>query len=86
VVDFFELSYERSFSAVEDQLQFVHDSGYRYVINNFSTNNLLVFDITDTGDVARIENAQIAGTGPYNLEFEPPTNPGASETYLMSIL
>jgi hypothetical protein len=32
VVDYFELSYERSFSAVGDQLQFSHDSGYRYVI------------------------------------------------------
>jgi hypothetical protein len=30
VVDFFELSYQRSFSAVDDQLQFTHDSGYGY--------------------------------------------------------
>ena len=47
VVDWFELSYERSFEAVIDQLQFAHDSGYRYVINDFSTDDLIVFDISD---------------------------------------
>jgi hypothetical protein len=83
VVDYFELSYERSFSAVNDSLQFAHDSGYRYVIDDFSSNDLLIFDISDASDVAFIENAVIAGADPYSLEFEPPSNPGATETYLI---
>ena len=83
VVDYFELSYERSFSAVANSLQFVHDSGYGYVIDDFSTDDLLIFDISDTADVARIENAPIAGTNPYSVAFEPPTNPGASERFLV---
>ena len=83
VVDWFELSYERSFEAVSDQLQFVHDSGYRYVIDDFSRDDLLVFDISDTTDVARIENGVISATAPYSVEFEPPINPGATESYLI---
>jgi len=83
VVDWFEFSYARNFTAVSDSLQFAHDSGYRYVIDNFSGNDLLVFDISDSADVARIENGLIAGPDPYSLEFEPPANPGASETYLI---
>jgi hypothetical protein len=83
VVDYFEIEYERGFTAVSDQLQFDHDSGYRYVIDDFSTDDLLIFDITDTTDVARIENGVISATAPYSVEFEPPANPGATESYLV---
>jgi hypothetical protein len=83
VVDYFEFNYARSFSAANDQLQFAHDSGYRYLIDKFSSNDLLVFDISDALNVAYIENAVIAGSDPYSLEFEPPSNPGATETYLI---
>jgi hypothetical protein len=82
-VDYFEFAYERDFAAVADRLQFVHDSGYRYGVDDFSSNDLLVFDISDPLDVARIENAVISGAGPYRLDFEPPVNPGATETYLI---
>jgi len=83
VLDWMEFSYERSFAAVNDSLQFAHDSGYRYIIDDFSTNDLLIFDISDPTDVATIENAVISGSNPYSIEFEPPINPGASETYLI---
>jgi hypothetical protein len=83
VVDWFEIEYERGFNAVSDQLQFAHDSGYGYVIDDFSSDDLLVYDITDPADVARIENGVINGTGPYDIEFEPPANPGATESYLV---
>jgi hypothetical protein len=83
VVDWFELAYQRSFNAVSDQLQFVHDSGYRYVIDDFSRDDLLVFDITDTTDVARIENGLISAAAPYSVDFAPPVNPGATESYLI---
>jgi len=83
VLDWMELTYDRDFSAVADSLQFAHDSGYRYIIDDFSTNDLLIFDISDPTDVATIENAVISGADPYSLEFEPPINPGATETYLI---
>ncbi|MEJ2102051.1 MAG: C25 family cysteine peptidase, partial [Desulfobacterales bacterium] len=84
-VDFFELSYARSFLAVNNELQFVHENGDRYVIDDFSTNDLLIFDISNPSDVARIENAQIDSTGPFSFSvgFEPPINPGTTETYLV---
>ncbi len=83
MLDWFEFSYARSFEAVNDQLQFAHDSGYRYVSDDFSRNDLLVFDISDAADVARIQNGVISGADPYSIEFEPPINPGATETYLI---
>ena len=83
VVDYFELTYDRSFSAINNQLQFAHDSGYRYVIDEFSTNDLLIFDISDPLNVAYIENATVAGSDPYDISFEPPANPGATEIYLI---
>ena len=83
VVDYFELTYDRSFEAVNNELQFAHDSGYRYSIDDFRTNDLQIFDISDPTNVAYIENAVIAGSDPYSVEFEPPVNAGATETYLI---
>ncbi len=51
---------------------FSHDSGYRYIIDDFSTDALRVFDITDPVDVAQVTNLQISGAGTFSLEFEPP--------------
>ena len=47
IVDYLEATYPRDFAAVNDTLTFSHDSGYRYVVDDFSTNQLKVFDITE---------------------------------------
>jgi hypothetical protein len=71
------------FEASNNTLKFSHDSGYRYQINNFDAGNLVAFDITQATDPARVVNVAISGTNPYTLEFEPPVNPGMTETYLL---
>jgi len=83
IVDWFEVTYPRMFTATNNALKFFHDSGFRYQISEFDANNLVVFDITQATDVARVVNAEISGSNPYTLVFEPPFNPGATETYLV---
>ncbi len=61
---------------------FSHDSGYRYIIDDFSTDALRVFDITEPVDVAQVTDLQINGTGPFSLEFEPPPS-GLTDTFLI---
>ena len=83
IVDWLEITYPRMFKAANNTLQFSHDNGYRYQISDFDAANLVVFDITQATDTARVVNLGISGTDPYSLEFEPPVNPGATETYLV---
>ncbi|MGD2187352.1 MAG: C25 family cysteine peptidase, partial [Desulfobacterales bacterium] len=83
IVDWFEITYARMFQASNNALKFSHDSGYRYQISDFDAGNLVAFDITQATDPARVVNVEISGTNPYNFEFEPPVNPGATETYLV---
>jgi hypothetical protein len=83
IVDWFEVTYPRMFQASGNTLKFSHDSGYRYQINNFDASNLVAFDITQATDTARVVNVEVSGTNPYTLEFEPPVNPGTTETYLL---
>jgi hypothetical protein len=59
IVDYIEVTYPQSFDAVADSLSFSHDSGYRYIIDDFSTDALRVFDITDAVDVATVTNLQM---------------------------
>jgi hypothetical protein len=82
-VDWFEATYPRDFTASDNRLKFSHESGFGYQINNFDANNLELFDITQATDAARVVNAEVTGTNPYALAFEPPINPGETETYLV---
>jgi hypothetical protein len=82
IVDYLEATYPRSFAAVNDTLNFSHDSGFRYIINDFSTDELRVFDITEPADVATVTNLQISEVAPYSLEFEPPPS-GLTDSYLV---
>jgi hypothetical protein len=69
--DWIEATYPREFVAANDSLTFTHDSGYLYTIEDFSTDDLMVFDITETGDVGRVEGFDISDVGgTFNLEFE----------------
>jgi hypothetical protein len=83
IVDWIEITYPRMFEASNNTLKFSHDSGYRYQINNFDAGNPVAFDITQATDPARVVNVEVSGTNPYTLEFEPPVNPGMTETYLL---
>jgi hypothetical protein len=76
IVDYIEANYPQSFAAVADSLTFSHDSGYRYITDDFSTGALRVFDISTPTDVAQVTNLQISETAPHTLEFEPPTSGG----------
>jgi hypothetical protein len=83
IVDWLEITYPRTFDAVDNTLRFSHDSGSRFQIDGFNTNTLRVFDITDATDVGRVVNVEISGSNPYTLAFEPPVNPGTTPTYLV---
>jgi len=83
IVDWLEITYARLFKASDNTLKFSHDSAYRYQITDFDAANLVAFDITQTTDPARVVNVAINGPNPYTVEFEPPVNPGATETYLV---
>ena len=83
IVDWFEVTYPRMFQASNNTLKFSHDSGYRYLVEGFSIEQLNVFDITEPVNIARVSNAQITGSDPYTLEFEPPAAVGGTDTYLL---
>jgi hypothetical protein len=62
-------------------LKFAPDNGSRYVIDGFTSNSLLAYDISDPTDVAIIDSTLIGGANPYSIEFEP-ASPG--DTYLVA--
>jgi hypothetical protein len=70
-VDWFEVTYPRSFAAENESLKFSHEEGYRYQVTGFNDNDLGVFDITSAAEVERLINFPISGSGSYSLEFEP---------------
>ncbi|MGD8500463.1 MAG: C25 family cysteine peptidase, partial [Phycisphaerales bacterium] len=81
VFDWFELTYPRQFVAAADNLKFTHPTGYRFEITGFSSDELMVFDITSATDPVRVLNGQISGSGLYTLAVEPPGS-GSEHTYL----
>jgi CheY-like chemotaxis protein len=81
IVDWFEVAYRRDYvAAANNTLKFAPDNGSRYLIDGFVNNNLLAYDISNSIDVAKIENAVIAGANPYSFEFEPAS---FGDTYLV---
>jgi len=60
--------------------KFAPDSGARYLIDGFTSNNLVAYDISDPADVAIIENPTVSGADPYSFEFEPTAY---GDTYLV---
>jgi hypothetical protein len=70
-VDWFEVTYPRSFAAENESLKFSHQAGYRYQVTGFGGNDLGVFDITSAAEVERLVNFPVSGSGSYSLEFEP---------------
>ena len=81
-VDWFEVTYPRSFEADNNVLRFTYETGYRFQVSGFSTDTITAFDITAPGDVERVTNFETTGSGPYTLDFEPESAPG-ERTYLV---
>jgi hypothetical protein len=81
--DWIEATYPREFVAVDDSLTFTHDDGYLYTITDFSTDELMVFDITETDDVMRVEGSEIPeAVAPFSIEFET-VDDGQQHTYVV---
>jgi CheY-like chemotaxis protein len=81
IVDWFEVAYRRDYVVGTDNIfKFAPDSGTRYLIDGFTSNNLIAYDISDPADVAIIENPAISGAAPYSFEFEPTVY---GDTYLV---
>jgi hypothetical protein len=81
IIDSFDITYPRTFAAVNNSLKFSHASGFFYFIDGFSDPNLSVFDVSHLADVAKVINYQISGANPYSVEFKPPLNPETTDTY-----
>ena len=81
--DWFEITYDRQFSAVGDSLKFVHEDGHSYQLDGFSTDSLVAFDITDPADVSQVTNMQTSvAPAPYSLTLQPADNSGEDRIYL----
>ncbi|MBW2059142.1 MAG: DUF2341 domain-containing protein [Deltaproteobacteria bacterium] len=82
-VDWFEVTYPRSFAATGDELLFSHEAGYRYQVSGFASSDVSVFDVTSPSDVCRVTGSVVSGGGPYTVEFEPDTAMTGDRTYLV---
>jgi hypothetical protein len=82
VLDWIEVVYPRHFEAENDQLEFSYTTGSQYQVAGFSGNSLLAYDITSPGDVKRIVNFQVSGSGPYTMDVEPESGSG-QRSYLV---
>jgi hypothetical protein len=73
-VDFFEIAYRRDYAAGADNtLKFVPDNDSRYVIDGFSSDTLLAYDISDSADVMRLTDYTISGPdgqGEFSIDFQ----------------
>jgi hypothetical protein len=79
-VDWFEVTYPRSFASSNETLKFSHQAGYLFQVTGFTDNDLGVFDITSASEVQRLYNFQVSPTGPYSVDFEPVAS--GERTYL----
>lgn len=63
-VDWVEWQYARRFEPLNDELLFSAPDTtavIQFVLNGFTTSDIIIYDITDYTDVRRIQNAQISG-------------------------
>ncbi|MBW2439463.1 MAG: hypothetical protein JRH12_03235, partial [Deltaproteobacteria bacterium] len=80
--DWFEITYQREFTAKGNRLQFEHADDYLFQVDGFTTDSLVVYDITDPATVQQLINWQAAGAGSYTLIIEPADATGDDRTYL----
>jgi hypothetical protein len=60
----------RRFEAVNNALKFTHPTGDIFQISEFTSDSLLVFDVTEPGNTSQVSNLTISGGNPYTLAFE----------------
>ncbi len=63
-LDYFEIHYSRNLSAENDAIMFFSpfkNGKYEYVIKNFSSSDIRVFDVTDFSNVKFVQGAAISG-------------------------
>jgi hypothetical protein len=80
-LDWVEVAYPRKYEANGNVLKLTHNAGYRYHIENFTSNTIQAYDITTPTDVKRISNLQVTGTNPYTLTMGPMSGSG-ERTYI----
>jgi hypothetical protein len=80
-LDWMEVFYSHDYSAVNDLLHFTSpdtDAVIRYELQNFSTSNIQVFNVTDYSNVGMIGNPSISGG---SLEFQAQQSHGTVSEY-----
>ena len=82
--DWIAATYPREFLANDDSLTFTHDAGYLFAIDDFSTDELMVLDISAADDPVRVEGFDIYEpvASSFSLEFET-ADDGQAHTYLV---
>jgi hypothetical protein len=63
-IDYFEIHYPRFLSAEQDRITFfspLKSGTYEYILNNFSSSDIRVFDVTKFDDVKLVSNSEISG-------------------------
>ncbi|MGB5745596.1 MAG: C25 family peptidase propeptide domain-containing protein, partial [Desulfobacterales bacterium] len=84
VFDWIAATYPREFMAYDDSLKFTHDAGYLFTIDDFSTDELMVLDITASDDPLWVDGFEIYEpvASSFSLEFET-ADDGQTHTYLV---
>lgn len=72
LVNWFEIEYARQFVAVENQLQFSFTSpgAQPFRIHGLTTDDPVIFDITEPKAPKQLVNAAVAGSGPFEVTFQ----------------
>jgi uncharacterized delta-60 repeat protein len=84
LLDWVQVTYGRDFTAAGNSLKIAHDPAARFEVSNLSGSQYFVFDITDAADVKRVTGFAVSGSGPYSLQFEPPTGADDTRTYFVA--
>ncbi len=82
--NFVEADYRRRYAAISDSLEFLGEgpSTFEYRIEEFSSNDLEVLDITDPSDPVRLTGFTITGANPYTANIE--DSPSGTGRYVVT--
>lgn len=70
-INFFDITYRSDFVAEGNSLTFGAEAGaWQYQISNFSSPNIMAFDITDPKQPVMITGLSVGGGGPFSAAFE----------------
>jgi hypothetical protein len=84
-VDWFEILYQRRFEAVGDSLSFTSPDTtalVEYNLNNFSSRDINVFDVSDHQNVRRITNLTFNPADPSKAKFQVPQSAGSVREFI----